>query len=828
MQTALRFTVYPLLALAVVAGAFFAGPATTVASPGVSAAVGNNLQRPDGGYFFVLGANYVGGPDRSWTMWQDGLFDAALIDRDFQRAKAAGLNTLRLFVRPPLAQQLAAGQWNKLDAVVSLAEKYGLSLILTLYDYREDDLAKVVALDGAIAARYTGRAAILAYDLKNEPHYQDLAITTYPGSRPPLQTDALIKQYGERVRLEEAAAWRQDGEGKTLVPARFTAEEAYIYANNYRYYQEFIAAAGDWVTDRNYDVSSVDYMSAPESAKWRPLLDALDATLSAWLKPRVEAIRRADAEHLLTVGYSDVILASLKANEVLGFASVHRYPNVGARALNVALATLDDVRRAFPGKPVVFEEYGYSNAEVDPARGAIYETAVLLNLLGQGMAGGAKWSLYDLSQGFSARENNFGLYKADGTAKPLAGALRALAAYAPPGTRPPTGSLNLEAEPGAAGVRYVYQARDARFVAGQSYADPAGGLVFDAAGPTQVFASWPRGDRIDLLATAAATVRVDPGVLTGLRNARVVVVTKDDGGAVSFQRQGNGVSFSAAAGQAYQLQYTGTAVEARVEIVWPHDGKPVREAEAANIGAYLFEQGSATALCPQPAPTVRLWRALNNGVEEEVKVGEARGAKVEGVAFTAWDFNNIGIAATRDPRNKYYFRLSVDGTRYSSSVWSHAEDARTYLPHQDTPAGVAAGVPGGVDAKVEIVYPHDGLPVNQAVKANVGAYLFVRGGNLSVAPEYSPTVRLWRALNNGYEEEVAVGRKVIKREGGLVFPAWEFNDVDVSAARDPLNKYYFRVTVDGVDSRGNVWSHGADARTYFPNMDVPTAVGPCQ
>jgi enterochelin esterase-like enzyme len=48
------------------------------------------------------------------------------------------------------------------------------------------------------------------------------------------------------------------------------------------------------------------------------------------LKPQIDAIRRVDDEHLLTVGYSDVIRASLKANEVLGFASVHRYPNVGA------------------------------------------------------------------------------------------------------------------------------------------------------------------------------------------------------------------------------------------------------------------------------------------------------------------------------------------------------------------------------------------------------------------------------------------------------------------------------------------------------------------
>ncbi|MBI3979561.1 MAG: cellulase family glycosylhydrolase [Chloroflexi bacterium] len=150
-------------------------PRSAVADPGVVTTAGGRLRGPDGAGFFLLGANYVGGPDRSWAMWQDGRFDAGLIEQDLLRARAAGLNTLRLFVQPPLQQEIAAGQWRKLDAVLGLAEQHGISLIVTLYDYREDDLAKVAALDGAIARRYATRRAVLAYDLKNEPHYQDLA-----------------------------------------------------------------------------------------------------------------------------------------------------------------------------------------------------------------------------------------------------------------------------------------------------------------------------------------------------------------------------------------------------------------------------------------------------------------------------------------------------------------------------------------------------------------------------------------------------------------------------------------------------------------------------
>ena len=44
----------------------------------------------------------------------------------------------------------------------------------------------------------------------------------------------------------------------------------------------------------------------------------------------------------------------------------------------------------------------------------------------------------------------------------------------------------------------------------------------------------------------------------------------------------------------------------------------------------------------------------------------------------------------------------------------------------------------------------------------------------------------------------------------------------VSRTADPHDTYYFPVSVDGPGSaRTNVWAHGVEARTYFPNKDVP-------
>jgi hypothetical protein len=796
------------------------------AEPKPTSVVNNRFVRPDGANLFLLGTNYVGGADRSWTMWEDGKFDAKLIEQDFLKAKAAGVNTIRLFIRPPLQQEVLAGRTEKLDAVVALAEKHNLYLIVTLYDYREDDLSKAVAPGKIIAQRYTDRSVILAYDLKNEPHYQDLAIARYPGSLPGLQTDVLIRQYGERLNMAEVNTWRQVGDGKAMTPSRFSDQEAYIYANNYRIYLDFLKDAGDWVAARGYEVTTLDFFASPDGAKWKLLRDVLDQTLAAWLAPQLDAILASDKEHLTTVGYSDAILASLPANNRLGFVSLHRFTDANPKALGYAFNLLRGIRQAFPNKALVFEEFGYSNDANDPSLSSIYETLVWLRLMNEGMAGGAKWSLHDVLQGWDARESNFGIYRTDGSAKPIALAMRALGEYS--GSRPiPVGKLETQAGGGASTLQYTYSAPDALFVAASSYTDPSGRLRFEAKEVAQVFLSWPRGNVIDVATTAASKINLNPRMLLGVKSVGDLLPQKANGVPIAFQRMGDNVIFDTEAGQSYRFILTSPGIDARIEIAWPQGNKPVREAERANIGAYLFHREMSTIVCPELISIVRLWRSLNNGVEEPVAVGKRRMVSANGLVFTQWDFNDVDVSAAKDPGNKYYLRLSIDGYASHSNIWSHGEDARTFVPQPDLPDSVTDSTPKEVDGKIEIVWPLDNLPVEKATKVNVGANLFQRGTLHSVPADWSPTVRLWRALNNGVEEQISTGQKVIKKAGALSFPVWEFNDVDVSASQDARNKYYFRLTIDGVDSRSNVWSHASDARTNFPEMDRPSGVGAC-
>ena len=278
---------------------------------------------------------------------------------------------------------------------------------------------------------------------------------------------------------------------------------------------------------------------------------------------------------------------------------------------------------------------------------------------------------------------------------------------------------------------------------------------------------------------------------------------------------------------------TPATIRAKIEVVWPHEGAPVKEANLANITAYLIsETGNDPPACLWE-PTVRLWAALNAGSAQPVAVGEKRILSAGGRTFPVWDFNNIDVSPARDPANKISFFVTVDGVNTRHNVWVHAADARTILPQPDVPIGAIDRRPSAVDALIEIVWPHEGLPIEEAAEANITAYLLSAGTQRALSPKvrWSPTVRLHQSLNADTEEVAAAGsgessepiigtRRTITTENGVAFLAWDFNDIDVSAAQDPLNKIYFWLSVDDELTFPNVWAHGANPPTLFPQPDV--------
>jgi hypothetical protein len=379
---------------------------------------------------FVLGANYEGPADRAWQMWEDGLFDRDLIGQDFRRARAANLSVLRVFVQRPLANDVLAGKWSKLDRVLDLADRHGLRLILTFADYAEVGVAKLAAVDAAVAKRYRGRPTIFAYDLKNEPRFGDLALAEYPpGVNAALQSPSLVAAVGETVPRERIGEYRASDQGRREIPARLDDDRAWVYANVLAAYRQLLQDAAAWA--RTNSSTSARYSRAPDSAAWDPLKTAMNDTLAAWLAPRLAALRAADPDRPIAVGHVDSIIASLPVNAWLDYRALHLYPSGSSAGIKASLAVFDDVSAAVPGKPMVVGEYGFSNETVDEEQSAALEAEMARAIRDRGGAGALKWMLNDFPNGANPRENAFGMYRADGSPKPVVAAFRALGTMRP-------------------------------------------------------------------------------------------------------------------------------------------------------------------------------------------------------------------------------------------------------------------------------------------------------------------------------------------------------------------------------------------------------------
>jgi hypothetical protein len=280
-----------------------------------------------------------------------------------------------------------------------------------------------------------------------------------------------------------------------------------------------------------------------------------------------------------------------------------------------------------------------------------------------------------------------------------------------------------------------------------------------------------------------------------------------------------------------------TAIDARIEVLWPHGGVSVSQAELANVAAYLFLPGTRRLPPCQWRPQVLLLGAQNNEVRGPVVASLRRDD-----AVAIWRADNISVGIARNPRNSLYLYLAVldkapglvrtpdsayisvttQDTVTHSNVWAHASNALTFFPQQDTPTAVDDSAdPSLVDARIEIVWPHGWARVSEADLVNVTAHLYLSGSLVSVSPKANPTIHLWRSLNNEPGEIVATGEKRLVTADSTTYPVWDFNNIDVSAARDPANKYYFRLSLDELPGGSNIWVHGLDARTYFPQQDMP-------
>lgn len=473
---------------------------------------------PRGGKpFFVIGANYEGASDRAWLMWEDGQFDLDLIGEDFDKASSVGINTLRIFVQKPLRDDILAGDFSKLDSVLGLARRNDLWVILTFTDWPEPDLQRAGDLNRRIAAHLAAEPSILAYDTKNEPQFTDVAGAIYPTTLPtvPLQSPDLIATYGERIPRASIGDYRR-GDGKNVIPARMTDDQAYIMGNYYKLYLEFLDASSAWV-GAHASTNTIDYMDSPDSFAWTPFLNAMDAALLAWNNAQLDPVRVADPGRLVTTGYSNMILARMPSNSALSFHSIHRFTSHGAGGLNVTFRVLDALQRAFPTQPVMLEEFGYPGqvrsssggiTGYDPRTTANLESAAWAYLYSKGFAGGAKWMLNNFTQGDDPAQNSYGLFDNSNQPKLTAYALRQmsdLVSRSSPGTMAST----VRSDDSFA-ASYSYTARGALIAGGKVYTST--NLTYASNAPSQMVMTNV-GGTMTLFSTDVSTVTLNlPGI----------------------------------------------------------------------------------------------------------------------------------------------------------------------------------------------------------------------------------------------------------------------------------------------------------------------------
>ncbi|MEM7346535.1 MAG: cellulase family glycosylhydrolase [Chloroflexota bacterium] len=457
---------------------------------------------PSGQPLWIHGVNYEGYFDRAWAMWRPDMYDPGLISHDFQKSRASGFNSLRLFVQKENLDEVNKGDFSRFDTVIDLARKNGQYVLLTFNDYHSPHLASVGRFNSKIVEHFKGDPIIMGWDLENEPRLYNLLIANYPDGPPPLLTSALVDTYGELVSRADAANRTIPGSLRSDPDLSFyyvNAVEAYIQ------YSRAAAKAGGTL---------IDFMRNPAAQAWQPFLQMLDQTIEAWIKPQLDPMKATDPTRLFTIGWNWPIFAALPANRLLDFHQIHQYGSVGHARLQSIFAMLRSLKETFPDMPVIMGEYGYSTDEsrkietprpIDPRIAALHEAATLCFLRAEGFAGGHKWMLNDVRAAPNPFEAQLGTYADGDSAKPSQRIFSHLAALWR--NNEDLGQLTLTPDDKSL-IRFVYRTATGGLAGGT--ASPASGLRWQTDYPAHLFMSWLKDGPTRLESAAAMDIELDP------------------------------------------------------------------------------------------------------------------------------------------------------------------------------------------------------------------------------------------------------------------------------------------------------------------------------
>jgi len=382
---------------------------------------GRSFQTEGGKPFVPFGVNYFR-PGTGWApqLWKT--FDETLFREDFALMRDAGVNCVRVFLTFG-SFQTEKGRVDpeglvKFDKLLDIAEEYGIYIHPTgpdhwegpgvlrefgrNYDKYTDDgiLGETVLFWKEFAARYKGRNVIFAYDLLNEP-----SISWNSSSMKP--------------------KWN-------------------LWLKN-RYH-----SAEDFAQKRNLPLETIDWGNeeAPTDFSNRELIldyqHFREELADHWTKIQVDAIKSADPDALVTVGFIQwsipAVLPGVKQYaafkpsrqaQYLDFMEFHFYPlatgfyvydKEGDREKNLAYVESLAREVAAIGKPVIIAEFGWygggklkNSGQDRPAASeeqqAEWNTALIETTKGLAV-GWLNWGFFDMPDARDITEL-LGLYTVD-------------------------------------------------------------------------------------------------------------------------------------------------------------------------------------------------------------------------------------------------------------------------------------------------------------------------------------------------------------------------------------------------------------------------------
>lgn len=305
--------------------------------------------------FVPFGTNYYD-PNTGWPpqVWKQ--FDPDAVTLHFELMSKLGVNCARIFLAAatfqPDVNTVDEESLEKLDALIKIARKAGIRLILTGPDHWEgrppywkpDRFAGPEALRAldhfwtVVGQRYRGEPAILAWDLLNEPQ-----MPWHLESWDPQWNEWLKTKYENQEGLK--AAWGDELKDSETIggiePAKNVAAKGNPRLHDWQLFREHLA-------DR-------------------------------WVQRQVRVLREADPTHLITVGYIQWSFPVIRPGDPnlysafnphrqaqwLDFISIHFYPLLGRpfgsrTNWDRNIAYLQNMLAyCQTGKPVVLGEFGW-------------------------------------------------------------------------------------------------------------------------------------------------------------------------------------------------------------------------------------------------------------------------------------------------------------------------------------------------------------------------------------------------------------------------------------------------------------------------------------